>query len=127
MNILDEINRIVSKAKQNKIILNLEYTLAVFDALKPISTDEQLIEKTIQFLSQSQTKEAKIQNLTKRETEIFQLIGLGFSSREIGRFLSISEATVSTHRKKIIKKLLLSGPGQLQKMALQYTHSQLNK
>jgi len=43
--------------------------------------------------------------LTAREAEIFALIGDGFTSREIGEQLSISEQTVQTHRKRIAAKL----------------------
>lgn len=43
--------------------------------------------------------------LTAREAEIFALIGDGFTSREIGERLSISEQTVQTHRKRIAAKL----------------------
>ena len=43
--------------------------------------------------------------LTAREAEIFALIGEGFTSREIGERLSISEQTVQTHRKRIAAKL----------------------
>ncbi len=127
MSTLDQIIRIIATAKQNKVRLNLDDTLAVFEAVKHISTDKKLIEKAIHMVFQVQQKKTHIQSLTKRENEIFQLIGLGFSSREIGRFISISEATVSTHRKKIIQKLNLSGAGALQKTAYQFAQSQLSK
>ena len=49
--------------------------------------------------------EHKLNALTKREKEIFKLISNGYSSKDIALKLYIETSTVSTHRKKIIKKL----------------------
>ncbi|MBI2838786.1 MAG: response regulator transcription factor [Acidobacteria bacterium] len=43
--------------------------------------------------------------LTERETVILQLIARGFSNREIGGLLSITEGTVKTHVVSILAKL----------------------
>ncbi len=43
--------------------------------------------------------------LTKRETEIVELIGCGYSNADIGKMLFISEDTVKTHAKNIYRKL----------------------
>lgn len=43
--------------------------------------------------------------LTKRETEILQLVKIGSLSKEISDSLSISVHTVNTHRQKILQKL----------------------
>jgi DNA-binding CsgD family transcriptional regulator len=43
--------------------------------------------------------------LTKRETEILQLVKGGFLSKEISDNLSLSVHTVNTHRQNILKKL----------------------
>ncbi len=43
--------------------------------------------------------------LTPREKEILKLLVEGFSNAEAGKKLKISEATVKTHRKNIMKKL----------------------
>ncbi|MDO8994333.1 response regulator transcription factor [Daejeonella sp.] len=43
--------------------------------------------------------------LTKREVEIIKMISLELTSKEIGDNLFISEFTVSTHRRNIMKKL----------------------
>ncbi len=45
--------------------------------------------------------------LTKREVEIIRMVGSELTSREIGTQLSISEFTVNTHRKNIMRKLAL--------------------
>ena len=48
-------------------------------------------------------KVEKIQ-LTKRESEIFELLLTGKTSKEIADCLNISKLTVDTHRKNILKK-----------------------
>jgi DNA-binding NarL/FixJ family response regulator len=47
--------------------------------------------------------------LTAREEEIFDLIGLGLTNKEIARQLDISDHTVKTHLHRIYVKLQLSG------------------
>ena len=46
----------------------------------------------------------KIQSLSDRELEVFQMLGSGKSSKEIGSILNISVHTVNTYRKHIIEK-----------------------
>lgn len=125
MSPLKKILNVIEQAKVQEHSLNLEDTLMVFDAVKHISQDKALIEKAIYLIFLIKRQEPNLDRLTPRENEIFRLVGLGFSSREISDLITISEATVSTHRKKIIKKLGLSGAGQLQKLAYQYTNTQL--
>jgi DNA-binding CsgD family transcriptional regulator len=45
-----------------------------------------------------------LSELTERELEITALLAQGFNSREIADKLNLSEHTVSTHRKQVIKK-----------------------
>ncbi|MBO9153775.1 response regulator [Chitinophaga sp. GCM10012297] len=51
--------------------------------------------------------------LTKREVEIIRMVGSELTSREIGTQLSISEFTVNTHRKNILRKLELKNTAGL--------------
>lgn len=44
-------------------------------------------------------------HLTRREVEIIRMVGSELTSKEIGSRLSISEFTVNTHRKNIMRKL----------------------
>lgn len=44
-------------------------------------------------------------DLTAREMEVIRLLGKGFSNREIGEQISISESTVKFHVRKIMRKL----------------------
>lgn len=56
--------------------------------------------------------------LTKRETEVLQLVAVGQSNREISDRLTISEATVRTHVSNILTKLSLSSRTQATLYAL---------
>lgn len=58
--------------------------------------------------------------LTKREVDILQLMVKGDTSAEIAEQLFISESTVSTHRKHILKKLGFSNTPSLIRTALEH-------
>jgi len=60
--------------------------------------------------------------LTRREAEVFALIGDGLTSREIGERLSISEHTVQTHRKRVARKLGTQGE-ELIRIAIAQRHT----
>lgn len=62
----------------------------------------------------------KKHRLTKRETQILNLISQAMSNKEIGRKLFISDQTVSVHRKNIMRKLGVRSTAGLIKMA--YDH-----
>jgi DNA-binding NarL/FixJ family response regulator len=62
--------------------------------------------------------------LTDREFEVFQLLGQGLSTRQIGARLGISIPTVGTHRMQIKKKLKLETGSQLTQRAVRWAASQ---
>lgn len=51
-------------------------------------------------------------SLTRREEEIAALVARGFTNRQVGSELSISEHTVATHVARILKKLGLTSRSQ---------------
>jgi DNA-binding NarL/FixJ family response regulator len=59
--------------------------------------------------------------LSDREFEVFQLVGEGLATREIGLRLHISGKTVETHRLRIREKLGLKSPSELTKYAVRWT------
>jgi DNA-binding NarL/FixJ family response regulator len=59
--------------------------------------------------------------LSDREFEVFQLVGEGLPTRDIGLRLHISGKTVETHRLKIREKLGLKNPSELTKFAVRWT------
>ncbi len=64
-----------------------------------------------------QDKFVKKHRLTRRETEILNLITQALSNKEIAKQLFISDQTVSVHRKNIMRKLGVSSTAGLIKMA----------
>ncbi|WP_432413010.1 response regulator transcription factor [Rasiella sp. SM2506] len=122
MNFSKKIISVIKDAEKNKANLTLEETISVINAFKNVSESKKLLEKTVFLLLLIHKKFNHTQKLTQRETQIFNLIGLGFNSQEISSLLTISKETVGTHRKNIIKKLSLKGSGKLQKAAFQYAH-----
>jgi NarL family two-component system response regulator LiaR len=65
-------------------------------------------------------------SLTRRETEVLQLVAVGQSNREISVRLTISEATVRTHVSNILTKLNLSSRTQATLYALREGLASLN-
>lgn len=60
------------------------------------------------------------ERLTPREEEVCRLLALGYTNREIGDELSISERTVETHRANLMKKLRVKTRAELVQFALQH-------
>ncbi len=60
------------------------------------------------------------ETLSSREFEVFRLIALGKSVQEISDTLSLSAATISTYRTRILKKMELNSNAQLIRYAYQY-------
>jgi DNA-binding NarL/FixJ family response regulator len=59
--------------------------------------------------------EPSISDLTDREFQVFQCLGQGFTSRQIGEQLHMSVKTVETHRRHLREKLkLTTGPALIQ-------------
>ena len=65
-----------------------------------------------------------IDRLTDREFEVFELIGEGFSTREIARQLHLSIKTIETYREHIKAKLSLDGATELITYAVQWAQSE---
>lgn len=56
-------------------------------------------------------------NLTSRETQVINMIGQGYSNKQIADKLFISLNTVQTHRKNILKKTGCKGTAELTNFA----------
>ncbi len=62
-----------------------------------------------------------VERLTDRELAVFELIGEGLATREIG-ILRVSAATVETYRARIKEKLGLTNAGQLHAKAVAWVY-----
>lgn len=58
------------------------------------------------------------QSLTTRQSEIFDLIGAGKSTKEIARMLNSATSTIESHRKAIAQALKLSGAELIREASL---------
>jgi DNA-binding NarL/FixJ family response regulator len=55
----------------------------------------------------------RYESLSEREREVFQLIAEGHSNKEIADLLSVSPATIETHRTHILQKLDVHNTAEL--------------
>lgn len=84
----------------------------------------QLTEKLVGTLVMDRHRQGdllSIQRLSQRELQVFELVGLGNSTRVIAQKLNLSIKTVETYRGKIKEKLDLQDATQLLQRALQWT------
>ncbi len=93
------------------------------DAIKAtLSNDKYFCTRVLDYLIEKsfskQEDVDKTSPLSKRETEIVQLIAKGLVAKEIAALLNLSTHTVYTHRKKIMKKLSLNSASELVLYAL---------
>jgi len=73
----------------------------------------QMTAKIVRTFSGGPTHIGGIAGLTDRELEVFQLIGSGHTTREIGARLNLGASTVETYRARIKIKLNLENASQL--------------
>lgn len=89
----------------------------VLEAIRAVAAGKTYFDKKIHLPSTE--KNASKSVLSSREKEILELIGRGKTSHEIADELFIGKSTVDTHRKNMIRKLGLSGAGELLRYALE--------
>jgi len=61
-----------------------------------------------------------LENLSNREMQIFQLLGLGLGTRRLAELLNLSVKTVESHRENIKHKLHLSSSAELRLYAAEW-------
>jgi DNA-binding NarL/FixJ family response regulator len=59
-----------------------------------------------------------IEQLTRREIEVIDLVGQGRTNKEIARTLALSDRTVGCHRGNICRKLNIHSTGELVERAV---------
>jgi DNA-binding NarL/FixJ family response regulator len=73
------------------------------------------------FSGNSSVERSGVERLSDREFEVFQLLGKGLSSREIGDKLHLSIKTIDAHRANIKDKLLIKSTTELISYAARWT------
>jgi DNA-binding NarL/FixJ family response regulator len=83
----------------------------------------QMTSKILRTFSSGPSHLAGIAGLTDRELEVFQLIGRGQTTREIGAKLQLGPSTVETYRARIKTKLNLENATQLSHEAVRWVEA----
>ncbi|MGD1944949.1 MAG: response regulator [Croceivirga sp.] len=89
----------------------------VLEAIRTVASGKTYYDQKI--VVQNAEKNGSKSVLSKREREILQLIAKGHTSHQIADTLFIGKSTVDTHRKNMIRKLELSGAGELLRYAVE--------
>ncbi len=69
-------------------------------------------------LPEEEVRLAGIDQLSRREKQVLELVAQGLTSSQIGEVLNISPKTVSRHRERIMHKLGLHSTVQLVRFAI---------
>ena len=81
------------------------HTIAAGDSLLSPSVTSRVIERMAGQPPPGAAHDARLDELTPRETEVLELVARGLSNGEIAAELVIEESTVKTHVKRILGKL----------------------
>jgi DNA-binding CsgD family transcriptional regulator len=72
-------------------------------------------------VAREQKRHSPLEDLSRRESEVFRLIGQGRSTREIAELLHISAKTVESYQAHIKEKLSLRNARELVQHAIEWT------
>ena len=89
----------------------------VLEAIRTVASGKPYYDKKIHLPHAEKNSSKSV--LSSREREILQLIAKGRTSHQIADELFIGKSTVDTHRKNMIRKLGLSGAGELLRYAVE--------
>jgi DNA-binding NarL/FixJ family response regulator len=81
------------------------HTVAAGDSLLSPSVTSRVVERMAGQPPPDAARDARLDELTPRETEVLALVARGHSNAEIAAELVIEESTVKTHLKRILGKL----------------------
>jgi len=109
-------------------INKMEASAAIMAALRQVLAGEICVSRKIasKIISSAATNRrglSGISQLTDRELEIFQLIGRGRTTREIGARLHLGITTIDTYRARLKTKLQLENGTQLAHEAVRWMQS----
>jgi DNA-binding NarL/FixJ family response regulator len=81
------------------------HTIAAGDSLLSPSVTSRVVERMAGQPPPDAERDARLDELTARETQVLELVARGLSNAEIAANLVIEESTVKTHLKRILAKL----------------------
>ena len=111
----EDIHRALDAGAQAYLLKGMSHTDLV-DAIRMVHSGLKFIPASV---SKSLADRPPCSDLSGRELEVLELIVKGFSNREIGEILTISEATVKWHVSIILSRLNVSDRTQATVVALQ--------
>lgn len=112
----DAVQQMLAAGAHGYILKNSSLDV-VLEAIRTVYDNKTYYDKKIHIPDGEKNSTKSI--LSAREREILQLIGNGHTSHQIADELFIGKSTVDTHRKNMIRKLGLSGAGELLRYAVE--------
>ncbi len=109
----------IMKQEASHKILNAIRCVAAGD----IFVSEPVKARLLKHLVEGDSLSSDMGRLSDRELEIFQLIGDGFSTRQIARKLCLSVKTIESYRENLKQKLHLQSGAELLRQAIQWGRS----
>lgn len=112
----EAVKQMLAAGAQGYILKNSSLDI-VLEAIRSVAQGKTYYDKKIHLPEGGKNSSKSI--LSSREREILQLVAKGHTSHQIADALFIGKSTVDTHRKNMIRKLGLSGAGELLRYALE--------
>ena len=81
------------------------HTVAAGDSLLSPSVTRRVIDRVAQQPAPELADHAKLEELTRREREVLELVARGLSNREIAAQLVVEESTIRSHIRRVLMKL----------------------
>lgn len=111
----------------NGIILKNSKRCELLQAIRSVYKGEKYFDSELKKYTEvpplenlSAFKKGNLELLTKREEEICSLLAYGYTNATIGRTLFLSQRTIESHRRSIMKKLGLKSRAELVQFAINY-------
>lgn len=113
----------VSKALTFKENGQPDYVLTLSLDIATLITEKDLLNESIKTFETVfiNTNNLNVTQFTDREIELLNLISQGYSNNKISKILFISEHTVKTHRKNIMKKIGAKNGSELMRYAMLFS------
>ena len=118
------------RAGAHGYIMKQEASQNVLTAIRRVMSGELYVSPRIQSRllrrvvdGADEAPQSPVDTLSDRELEVFRLIGLGRTTREIASELTLSVKTIESHREHIKKKMQLGSAAQLVQHAAQWVQT----
>ena len=111
----EAVRQMLGAGAQGYILKNSSLEV-VLEAIRTVASGKTYYDNKIHLPNAEKNSTKSV--LSSREREILQLIAKGHTSHQIADALFIGKSTVDTHRKNMIRKLGLSGAGELLRYAV---------